>query len=566
MPRRFSFAFFGAALSLVALSSCSPVRFSAQENSDKPGGGVTPQGGTINCDPKMNGSATSLTLTSTSANPNLAANCDPSNVTYNWTVTRDNAPVTINGLGGATSTPDFLGAGAGTYFISLDATSIGWTSYQLNTPLQVTVQGGGGGLPNIACNPKINGDKTTVTLAGANPTIAGNCVPPGVSYVWTVRRGGVTVSIPGMSGSSATPDFLSAGPGTYEVWLTANQSGYNAYTATSPLTVIVPNGGGNTGTPVSSTHNITVSNNKLDILLVVDDSKSMLADNRRLASRLEGFVNDLSAQGFDWQMCATLTRAQQISEGSAYYWGASYNWSNNPLNPQYILKSGTPDIYGIFTRTIENIGAGWEGTDDERAIKASWWHLWNGEPGVDGSSGCYRKEAGLAVIILSDEDERSIGGDNTQAAYESEKNKPLESDDLPQTYVNYVRQIFGAEKRFSVNSIIVRPGDALCKQKQDAEGTASHYGVKYAELSNLTNGYIGSICESDYSANLRYFKDAIVRSQASLPLQCPNPVGGTVNVTVNPPYAYTTSIDNGRLVFNPQIPAGSTVKLEYTCP
>lgn len=571
------------------LSSCSPKKFSAdasnnvgQESpgnngSGNNGGGGNGNGsgnggnnggtGAITCNPSINGGSTSVTLTPSSSNPTINANCSPSSVDYTWTVTRNGTPVTINGLNGATSTPDFLTAGPGTYLITLDANAVGWSGYHLGTPLQVVVQGGGGGSGGtITCNPKLNGSSTsvTVTASSQNPTVSANCSPSSVSYVWTVQRGGSPVTVGGLSGSSAVGDFWSAGAGTYQIYLSATQTGYTGYTQSSPLTVTV--NPPSTGTPHSDTHNITVSNNKLDVLLIIDDSSSMLADNTRLATRLEGFVNSLSAEGFDWQMCVTLTRAQRISSSDPqYYWGASTNWAGNPSSPGWILKSGTSNAYQIFYNTIvNNIGAGWAGTNDERAIKGAYWHLYNGDPNYPGNSGCYRNGAGLAVIILSDEDERSVGGDASQIVYEEEKNKPLENDDLPSTYVAAVKQVFGNSKRFTVNSIIVRPGDTACKNQQDQESSKSHYGVKYNELSNLTGGRVGSICDSDYSTNLNYFVDTIVRSQASLPLQCSNAIDIVELLTPN--YTHTSHVSGSSLVFTPSIPAGTTVKLNYTCP
>ena len=99
---------------------------------------------------------------------------------------------------------------------------------------------------------------------------------------------------------------------------------------------------------------------------------------------------------------------------------------------------------------------------------------------------------------------------------------------------------------------------------QDAEGSKSHYGYKYAELSQLTNGATGSICAADYSSNLYYFKDRIVNSLASIPLEC-TPVG-EITVTITPALGgVATQMMNNSLIFNPAIPAGRTVKLEYKC-
>lgn len=564
------------------LSACSGVKFSANDaettaSAPPPGGGgptgtpIIPTGGlgSITCNPMLNGSTATVTLSTTSTNPTLTANCNPSGVNYSWTVTLGGSPVTINGLTGSSSQPDFVDAGPGTYQISLTASAVGYTNYVSPNPLTVVVQPASPTpTQSLVCNPTINGNLTSITLSTTNPTIAANCTPStNVGYVWTTQTNGSNVTISGLVGSSSTPDFLSAGPGTYSIWLNASLLGYNSYTSTASLKVIVPSGGGGGGTPQHDTDTVSLQNNKLDVLVVIDDSNSMLKDNQRLAARLEGFINDLSAQGFDWQMCATLTNAQQISSSDPNsYWGASNYWVGNTNSVPYILNSSVANPYQIFVNTINAIGAGWAGTEDERGIKAAYWHLWNGEPGVTGTSGCYRSDANLAVVLISNEDERSIGNDQTQLYYQSEANKPLESDDLPSTYLAFVQQIFGTQKHLSFNSIIVRPGDTNCMAQEDAEGYKSHFGTNYAQLAGLTGGYVGSICDTDYSSNLNYFKNSIVRSQASFALKCA-PVGGQVKINVTPNYSYTASVDStNHLNFSPAVPAGSTVDLQYTCP
>lgn len=549
---------------LTALSACSPVKFSAENQSKDTEDPVTPQSRVIQCNPRMNGSQTSLTITAGAANPTFSASCTPSTVDYSWTVTRGGSSVTIPNLSGASSTPNFSSQPVGTYLINLTATSSGWTTYNTSSPLQLTIESASQP-SNVVCDPRLNGSQTSVSVSSTTPsvTVTSSCSPANAAITWTVTRAGTAVTIPSLVGTNSQPNFYAQGPGVYQIQMTATASGYNSYALASPLQVTVPQAP--TGTPVTSTHKINLENNKLDILLVIDDSKSMLADNRRLAARLSSFVDALKAQGFNWQMCATLTRAQRVSSSDPKsYWGASYIWKGNPNTPAWILKSGTPGLKTIFSNTIEAIGAGWAGTDDERAIKSAYWHLWNGEPDEANNSGCYRQDAGLAVIVLSDEDERSIGGDQSQAYYDHEKNKPLEADDLPLTYVNKVKSVFGSTKRFTVNSIIVRPSNQACMKAQDAEGSKSHFGVHYAQLSNMTQGYVGNICDTDYASNLNYFKDSIIRSQASIPLQC-TPTG-SVTVTVTPNYSYATSVQGNLLVFNPQIPAGSTVNLQYTCP
>lgn len=558
----------------VSLGSCSPVRFSAGGESVTVGkvncsanpsdpNYCPPTPNSINCNPLLNGGQTSVTITVSGTNPTLTANCVPDTVSYDWQVTRSGTPVTIPGLTGAVSTPNFTSAGIGTYEIRLSSSTTGYNSYSSTQPLTVNVTADTPNPIQIQCAPKLNSTLTSVTLSAASQTVqvSANCTPPDVAYSWTATKDNTTIIIPGLSGSSSTPDIYSLGNGVYKIYLMASKSDHITYTSNNPLTVTVPN------IPVRKvtfSKTVTYEDNQLDILLVLDDSQSMLADNQRLASRLQGFVNDLGTAGFDWQMCLTVVHPQRVNGNDpTLYWGASNDWAGNNNVRSWIMNSTTSNPYSVFLNTITGIGAGNMGSDDERAIKAAYWHMDNGHPFAPGGSGCYRENSGLSVLILSDEDERSVGGDATQQYYEGEY-KALEADDMPQTYQNYVKSLFGNDKRFTVNSIVVRPGDSACMAQQDAEGSKSHYGTKYNELSLLTSGFVGSICDSDYSTNLKYFKDKIINSLSSIPLEC-TPVGNVI-VNVTPSMDnINTFIDNQNLVFNPKIPVGRTVNIEYNC-
>lgn len=514
----------------------------------------------ILCNPRINGSLTSLTVTSTSNNPLISANCSPSNVSYSWRVTRGGNTVNLPSLNDANSNPDFLALGSGTYLIYLTATKSNHTTWNTTNPLTITVDNSGANNLTINCSPRFNADSVaiTVTSATGNPTVNANCVPNSVAYTWSVYRNGVPVTISGIGGATSTPDFVGAGLGTYYVYLNASQSGYNAYAIPAPLEVTVANAP-ETTRRVTLSKDVQVSDNKVDIVLIIDDSNSMLPDNRKLAERLQGFVSNLTSAGLDWQMCATVTRSQDVQGNGVYYWGASRNWVDYVGSPKWILNKGASDPYSIFTKTVDAIGAGWAGTDDERGIKAAFWHTEYGNYNT-----CYRSDASLSVIIISDEDVRSVGGDSAQVYYGSEL-KALEADDLAQSYVNKVKQKFGMNKRFTVNSIIVKPRDTACMTEQDSGGSKSHYGYHYDELSRLTNGFSSSICENDYSQNLNYFRDRIVSSLASIPLECA-PVG-TIDVTVTPSVAgLSTRIENNTLIFSPAVPAGHHIDLGYNCP
>jgi hypothetical protein len=300
----------------------------------------------------------------------------------------------------------------------------------------------------------------------------------------------------------------------------------------------------------------------------------MLSDNQKLASRLSSLITKLesSSSNIDWQMCATVTRYLNIG-GNPNAWGASIYWQPSARDSSqapdtsigWILKKGQTNLSNVFTNTINYINAGWANSDDERGIKAAYSHAWNGDPSWSGRNGCYRDNAAVAYIIISDEDERSVGGDASQKYYANEL-KALETEDQPQAFVDKFKTIFGQDKRFTVNSIIVKPGDSTCKASQDAQGAISHYGFKYQELSNLTGGGVGSICATDYSTNMDLFFGKITSSLSSVPLECV-PYNNAATVTLTPAdSSITWSVQGSSLVFNKGVQSGTTIDIKYKCP
>jgi hypothetical protein len=333
-----------------------------------------------------------------------------------------------------------------------------------------------------------------------------------------------------------------------------------------------------TGQPTPNYRDVTYSKvvpanpTKVDLLLVIDDSGSMKADQLKLAKNLEAFATKLesdSALPIDWQMCVTVTRSQLVS--GAQHWGASINWEGyTPTSgtPRYVLKKGTTGLTNIFTKTIDAIGAGVAGSEDERGLKAAFNHFYNGEPDATGASGCYRKGAAVSVIVISDEDERSVGGDcsriKTALKEDPASCKPLESEDTPMSLLTQAKNIFGQDVKFSFNSIVVK--DSACEASQDAPGAASHQGTNYIEMSHLTNGGVGSICDSDFSQNLNLFKDKVTNSISSLTLECA-PVSGSLTVVVDG-VTYSTSqytLSGANLSFSSAIIEGKKLDLHYKC-
>lgn len=316
-----------------------------------------------------------------------------------------------------------------------------------------------------------------------------------------------------------------------------------------------------TGRDVTTTKTLPLP--AVDIVMVIDDSSSMAADNLKLAQRMGGFISDLDSARIDYRVCITSTDVRPLKPAGAapgpYGWyGMPLKWGyysgTNFVAGSHLMTNDTPNRSTLFNDTIKYLGAGY--SSDEQGINAV--HLM-----IDGygNSGCFRTNSTLAVILISDEDERSVGGIQ---AWSPAQYQPLQPNNYPASLVSKVAATWGAGKTFIWNSIIVKPGDTQCEALQDSQGTPCFFGTKYNELSNLTGGYVGSICAADYSENLKYIKNRVVSSMPNVALEC-TPTG-TPTVTITPNVSTSVSVEGNLVKFNPALPEGTTVKVQYRCP
>ena len=291
------------------------------------------------------------------------------------------------------------------------------------------------------------------------------------------------------------------------------------------------------------TQQVDADDNQLDILLVVDDSGSMYQDSSRLATKLAGFVNRLENSNINWQMCVTSTDVE-------YYQGRPIQWQG--ANSGAILRKNSGNLNSIFVNTMRFIGAGF--SSDEQAIKAM-----NLSVQSNNSHNCYRDKAGLAVIVISDEDERSVGGNRSLSPNDY---RPLGALNTPQSFINTVRSSFSAGKRVTVNSIVVR--DTQCQAQQNAQGERSFFGTQYMSLSNQTGGTIQSICMNDYTIALNSCYERIRNSLGAITLSCVPTKKPTVLLNGGNYGPFVTQSGN-QLIFNPVIQGPATVTGTFCC-
>lgn len=327
---------------------------------------------------------------------------------------------------------------------------------------------------------------------------------------------------------------------------------------------------------------VDIAKNQVDFLLVIDDSSSMLEDQKKLAARLGGFADRLSQLQVDWQMCVTVTRDQKVgSTDQDYYWGYPIDWSSNTGTAKHLLKKSqnlsSMQIDTIVKGTIDKIGAGAPESGDERGILAAYASMVGGKiantpfKGHVKSKDCYRAGAAISVIVISDEDESSIAGIKSRLKSpetEATSLRTLYYADEPEQLVMVAKSTFGNSIRFSFNSIIVN--DTQCEAAQDAVGTPSHIGTYYQRASRLTNGGLISICENDYSSGLELFANLIINYQKEFTLKC-EPIATSFKVKVTSPQgADITStvsyvLSGATIAFNKDLIQGTKLDFEYYC-
>lgn len=339
------------------------------------------------------------------------------------------------------------------------------------------------------------------------------------------------------------------------------------------------NDGGNTDCQQSSNcqlkeyqDKVTVpySSGKIDILLVVDNSASMTEENAEMSQKLNGMVSTLENAGASWQMCYTTTHVQYNGNaGKALEWKTK-SGSSVVSTGQRVLSNSTTNKDEVFQTTMANIqlGQGQDGSGNEQGIAAT-------RIAIDQSSNqnCFRNDAALTVIFLSDEDEASCGGRCANGSeepgladwatgYYTAAYAPLSDFNKYNVLMNRVAAKWPG-KAFTAHAIVVKPGDRQCWDWQDYTAPA-FYGVEYKKLQSATGGILGDICANSYSAQLTNIANRTLESMGSISLKCV-PVSDPI-VTINPnPGNVSVTRSGNKVFFNPGLSSGTEVTLKYTC-
>lgn len=240
-------------------------------------------------------------------------------------------------------------------------------------------------------------------------------------------------------------------------------------------------------------------NNKVDILFVVDNSKSMLQYQQRLSSQMQNMISQLNALKMDYRVAVTTSTM-------------STDTNNYPVtrslvgSPVYLTSS---NIHLLTDRII----VGESGSDLERSLDAMRFVTSSSYLNSIGSD-FIRSDALLSVIFISDERDQS-----------SEFGNPNSNDFI--NYLNTRKPDFATGgKAWLVNYIGI-----LTNQSCDILGGSVSVGIQFINLVTASNGVKSSICNVDLTGAVSNIKARIIDQITSYYFNSA-PNKSTISVTV----------------------------------
>jgi len=243
-----------------------------------------------------------------------------------------------------------------------------------------------------------------------------------------------------------------------------------------------------------------VINNKVDLLIVIDNSGSMATEQKNMADRFSYLLEQL--QGLDWQVGIITT---DVSSDKNLKDGRIIEMVDG-ARKAYIINSkmSLVESKSLFAKAIQRPE---EGSGNEQGIKATYRAIERAlDPAVNNvnkpNRDLIRAGAALAVLVVSDANE-TPGGD-------------IEARNDGDELFKYVTDSWAGKKKFVFNAIVVKSGDSVCKGKNGNEA----YGVAYEALATKTGGIIGDVCATDYGKQLKVIGEKLVNQVRSIQLDC----------------------------------------------
>lgn len=221
-------------------------------------------------------------------------------------------------------------------------------------------------------------------------------------------------------------------------------------------------------TPSHSDRIVQTTVAAVDVLWVIDNSCSMSQEQVLLADNFDGFMTYFLESGLDYHIGAVSTdMASSAQQGR--------------LQP-----GGTPSALYIDPETSDPLGVfgdmvlmGTQGATTEQGRDAVYAALEPPDGPGGANAGFYRDDAGLAVIVISDEDDQS-------------------NDLSVSEFVDWAVNLKSDPEMVSFSSIVATESDVV-----DTSCPVGGQGTNYLALTTALGGVEWSICDEDWNQALQ---------------------------------------------------------------
>jgi hypothetical protein len=236
-------------------------------------------------------------------------------------------------------------------------------------------------------------------------------------------------------------------------------------------------------------------NNKVDVVLMVDNSSSMDTYQNKLADQVPGMINALNQLEMDYQIVVVTSDIRSGGNGGLF------------VGSPKVLTSATPNLTTVLKARVRQ-GTG--GSDLEQGLGSI-------EKALSTETGFVRTDAMLAILVLSNEDDYSAGN---SVHYRD--------------YFNRLKPKFmgfnGETQAWVLNFIGVPNLQSSCSSALD--GTYKEPGLKWIELAHDSGGLVQPICDSTLGQAVDNIRKRIVEVLTDFHLDR-KPKPGTIVVKIN---------------------------------
>ena len=272
----------------------------------------------------------------------------------------------------------------------------------------------------------------------------------------------------------------------------------------------------------------------VDIIFVIDNSRSMHVEHTNIANQFDQFLDSIKYLDYRIAMMTVDTSDSPNNEDRTYQDGHFIEFGNRRkyLSNASGSSSQHKENIRLFKAAVQRpesiecmqAGKANKCPDDERAICAL-----NRSLDIYSQRDFFRTTSHLMVVILSDEDERSSEEYRRQQWNLNRIDYRLTGCDDPRNFYSRVAQRIGVHTGISVHAIIIPPGDDRCLAEQDDALGKGYYGEVYESFAEpsgsilreypyITPGQVLSICDRSFGAQLGRLSDYL---QEPLPITLP---------------------------------------------